>query len=338
MTKAHEEADNRQVVKQEVRPEVRPEVKQEVRPEVKPEIKPEVEAARAFRGGGDVKREAGAGGGDYKQFFRVGVYVGGEQLPMIQHGGDEWVVVRFNHDGFTKMVTMEEQDPYGEKYEQQWAATPYWIKVSNDAYGGPVEVKVTVDGVLACREILYEGQLCSFSGFQSRPHQVQYGKDTISEFLFTTPRAGQVAANRAVGGPREMLERIVVEFIDVDFTGQQVLVPVVAPDAVGAVIGASKAEAHDVKASSTTVSGVQIRQAVEAVFLGNVYTRVDTIAEMTVRYGTKWHLQKKNVLPDEEALQAVHRKRVRENEKENEPVTVDLTTAGDGGVGTIELE
>mmetsp|Transcript_31609 Transcript_31609/g.50697 ORF Transcript_31609/g.50697 Transcript_31609/m.50697 type:complete len:149 (+) Transcript_31609:1-447(+) len=127
--------------------------------------------------------------------FGVEIVVGGQPLDKIAgKDGKTWVIARFDHAGVTKMVECEEADPYGEKYTQQWPATPYAIRVTNYAYPGPVEAKCFVDGKLACKALVRKSghrhgkDVRTLKGYQSKPESISYARDSVVEFLFTLPR------------------------------------------------------------------------------------------------------------------------------------------------------
>ena len=118
-------------------------------------------------------------------------------------GPDEkkWVGSSFNAFS-TKMIEYEEEDPFGEKYKQSWPATPYSVRVKSNA-DSAVFIEVFVDGKKACGHVFVPrdgGDALEIKGFQANVGELSYVDDTISEFLFTLPRA-EVRRRRAAPAP-----------------------------------------------------------------------------------------------------------------------------------------
>lgn len=131
--------------------------------------------------------------------------------------GKKWVGSSFNALS-TKMIEYEEQDPFGEKYKQSWPATPYSVRVTNNS-DSSVCADLYVDGKIACTEVLHPRGFgkgiftVEFKGYQANCGRVAYVDDTISEFLFTLPRAEVRRGGAAPPPPRNPdLGTIAVKF------------------------------------------------------------------------------------------------------------------------------
>ena len=290
---------------------------------------------------------------DESKYFKVDVCVGDAPLPIVTAvDGGEWVVARFD-DPTTTMMKTEEQDPYGERYTQEWPATPYAVRVTNESYPGPVEAQVFVDGKLAGIQVVYKANdergpqyknAMWFRGFASSPQVISYGKDTITQFLFTLPRAAaargggdQGARPKMSAADRAALESIRVVFHDVQFTGarKEVAVPVAARR--GAVVsGVNKASAKDAKASTSTATGATLQNAHAGAYTGSVYDRLEVIAERTIRYGTKSQLQLRRALPSD--VEEATGERAKKTETEDGVGGGGWGGGGGAGVDVVEID
>jgi hypothetical protein len=56
------------------------------------------------------------------------------------------------------------EDPFGERYTQQWPATPFGVRVTNVTYPGSAKAMVYVDGQLACRKTVHKKEAFLFRG------------------------------------------------------------------------------------------------------------------------------------------------------------------------------
>jgi hypothetical protein len=113
------------------------------------------------------------------------------------------------------MIEYAETDPFGERYTQRWPATPYSVRVTCTTPGSFLS-SAYVDGKLACQEYHITNKLNTetfeFKGFQANVSRLCYSRDSISEFMFTLPRAEVRPAGAPVPEPNPELGTIVVMF------------------------------------------------------------------------------------------------------------------------------
>lgn len=197
------------------------------------------------------------------------------------------------------MIEYDEMDPFGEKYKQKWSATPYSVRCVNDTHQGAVVAYVYVDGTLACNAVLLErGRnpwLMDFKGFQSNIDTL-YTKDSITEFLFTVPRAEVGRRDAPKPPPNPDLGTVVVKFYRAETKGEVTQHENKASAGVH-INPVSKAKLKDAKATTATASGAQVQVAAGA-YQATSYHLIDKLfpcATFKFHYGSLSQLQFKGI-------------------------------------------
>lgn len=216
--------------------------------------------------------------------------------------GKKWVGSSFNALS-TKMIEYEEQDPFGEKYKQSWPATPYSVRVTNNS-DSDVCAYLYVDGKKACANVLLAGVTVEFKGYQANCGRLPYSDDTISEFLFTLPRAEVRRGGAAPPPPRNPdLGTIAVKFWLVrkdEQRGSYVENLGRFADRRGEIIKPlTKSSMKDAKATTATATGANV----QTIDLGQAkrytsYKNVGQFPLVTVvrNYATRSQLEMKGIV------------------------------------------
>ena len=165
-----------------------------------------------------------------------------------------------------------------------------------------------VDGKLACQEYHITNKLNTetfeFKGFQANVPRLCYSMDSISEFMFTLPRAEVRPAGAPVPEPNPELGTIVVKFWEMRKRPGQHVVDLAADAARGGarVKPATKAAlAKGGKATTATASGNQVQAINGRAYTANTYDKVGThpVATCMYNYATRSQLQMRGIINPE---------------------------------------
>ena len=248
--------------------------------------------------------------------------------------GQKWVTSSFNA-GSTKMIEYAETDPFGERYTQRWPATPYSVRVTCTTPGSFLS-SAYVDGKLACQEYHITNKLNTetfeFKGFQANVSRLCYSRDSISEFMFTLPRAEVRPAGAPVPEPNPELGTIVVKFWETRMQANRVVVDPAAARGGARVKPATKAAlAKGGKATTATASGNQVQAINGRAYTANTYDKVGThpVATCMYNYATRSQLQMRGIInpeivvpvpkdEDVEVVEAAPTGRAKRRKKEEE--------------------
>ena len=169
-------------------------------------------------------------------------------------------------------------------------------------------------------------------GFQANVSTLAYGKDEISEFMFTLPRAEVRPAGAPAPEPNPELGTIVVKFWENRKQPNQVVVDPAAARGGARVKPATKAAlAKGGKATTATASGNQIQAISGRAYTANTYAKVGThpVATDRYNYATRSQLQMRGIInpeivvpvpkdEDVEVVEAAPTGRAKRRKKEEE--------------------
>ena len=173
-----------------------------------------------------------------------------------------------------------------------------------------------------------------YKGFQANPSRLCYSRDSISEFMFTLPRAEVRPAGAPVPEPNPELGTIVVKFWEMRKRPGQHVVDLAADAARGGarVKPATKAAlAKGGKATTATASGNQVQAIHGRAYTADTYENVGThpVATCRYNYATRSQLQMRGIInpeivvpvpkdEDVEVVEAAPTGRAKRRKKEEE--------------------